>query len=202
MLESQRSLYELWKDFGMSIGAEEMVKPDKRCGATFPGKTPDVNVHVVIGKKETAVEIVKLGGRVQALFKRDRCGPQGRGRLPAQRCLARGCQRVEDMPMRRLERGDDGHHRFHNPGALWAVGPKAALAPEHAAWLVGSLPACRTNGHKVCRRLRRSRHVPAVLGTPQVWPASSRRSIARRIGRMSEAKRACASVPSRTRCHQ
>ena len=44
--------------------------------------------------------------------------------------------------------------------------------------------------------------VPAVLGTPQVWPASSRRSTSRRIGRIDEAKLAGANVPSRTRCHQ
>jgi hypothetical protein len=30
-----------------------------------------------------------------------------------------------------LECGDDGHHRFHTPGALRTLGPTAALTPEH-----------------------------------------------------------------------
>jgi hypothetical protein len=35
------------------------------------------------------------------------------------------------MAMLLLQRGHDRYHRFHKPGTLWAVGPKAVPTPKH-----------------------------------------------------------------------
>src|SRR5215831_18382865 len=53
-----------------------------------------------------------------------------------------------------------------------------------AILFVGSTPATCTNVHNASRRLRMSRHVPAVLGTPQRLPASNNRSTSQRSGVM------------------
>jgi hypothetical protein len=82
--------------------------------------------------------------------------------------------RIEGVVGLLLEGRHHRHHRFHTPGTLQAVGPKAALAPEHP----------QTNVHKAGGRLRSSRHTPAGFGLPQVCPTSSSRSTSRRIGRL------------------
>lgn len=56
----------------------------------------------------------------------------GRCELATERCRTCGRQIVEDMPLLVLERCHDGHHRFDKARPLWAVGPKASLAPEDA----------------------------------------------------------------------
>src|SRR6516162_7925855 len=71
-----------------------------------------------------------------------------------------------------------------------------------AILLVGSTPSTCTKVHNASRRFRMSRHVPAVLGTPQRLPASKSRSISRRSGVMEERNVERFNVPSRTRCHQ
>jgi hypothetical protein len=77
--------------------------------------------------------MVGLCSRARALFDRGRHRQQGRGRLAAPRRLPCGCPIVEDVARLVLARGHHRHHRFHKPGALRAVAPKAALAPAHAA---------------------------------------------------------------------
>src|SRR5712691_9601046 len=71
-----------------------------------------------------------------------------------------------------------------------------------AVLLVGSTPSTCTNVHHASRRFKMSRHVPAVVGTPQVLPASHSLSTSRRIGFIEERNVERCSVPSRTRCHQ
>jgi hypothetical protein len=58
-------------------------------------------------------------------------GKQGRGRLTAQRRLARRRQIVEDMTVLLLKGGHDGHHGFHKARAVGTLGAKASFAPEH-----------------------------------------------------------------------
>src|SRR5215510_8133249 len=77
----------------------------------------------------------------------------------------------------------------HEPSALCV--PKLPLRQStpgridlSAVLLVGSTPATCTNVHNAWRRFRISRHVPAVLGTPQRLPASNNRSTSRRSGVM------------------
>jgi hypothetical protein len=78
------------------------------------------------------VSIVELYCRADDLCKYSRYWQQRWGSLPVQRCLTRRCHIVEDIAMLQLERSHDGHHRFYKLGAFWVMGPKAALAPEHA----------------------------------------------------------------------
>ena len=70
-----------------------------------------------------------------------------------------------------------------------------------AALCVGSTPACRPHVHRAWRHVSSSRQVPAVVGTPPVWPAASRRSTACRTGHIERATVRWAHVPARTRCH-
>src|SRR5919106_4577226 len=69
---------------------------------------------------------------MQELLAFSRGWKQGRCRLAPQRCLTCGRQIVEDIAVLLLERRHDSHHRFHEPGPLWTVGPKTPLAPEDA----------------------------------------------------------------------
>ena len=108
-----------------------------------------------------------------------------------------------------LQRGRPRHHRVDTAGALWALRPEAPLAPE-APWpnrplsgVVRGFHPCVTHDcPQALPRFKISRQVPSVVGTPQVWPAASSRSISRRTGHIELAKVGWANVPSRTRCHQ
>ena len=59
-----------------------------------------------------------------------RCWKQGRSRLPAERRLTGGGNRVEDIAMLLLERGHHRHHRCNKARALHTLRPKAPLAPQ------------------------------------------------------------------------
>jgi len=74
----------------------------------------------------------ELGDGTHDLVELVRDGKPGRYGRAAQCRLARGRQIVEDVTVLLLQRGHDGHHGLHKPGAFWAVSPKAAFAPEHA----------------------------------------------------------------------
>jgi hypothetical protein len=57
----------------------------------------------------------------------------GRSRLSPQRCLTGSADRVADVAMLLLQRGDDWPQHFDNAGTCRTLGPTAARAPE-APW--------------------------------------------------------------------
>ena len=107
-----------------------------------------------------------------------------------------------------LERGHHRHHRFDKARPCGTLGPKAAFAPEdpRANRPLGGIvrglhafdPHERPQG---VVDLSSSRQVPSVLGTPQVWPASSSRATARRSGRIRTRKWAWVQRAIADRCH-
>ena len=108
-----------------------------------------------------------------------------------------------------LQRGRPRHHRVDTAGALWALRPKAPLAPE-APWpnrplsgVVRGFHPCVT--HDCPQALPPRQDLPAgalCRGNPTGLARASSRSISRRTGHIELAKVGWASVPSRTRCHQ
>ena len=130
-----------------------------------------------------------------------------REQLPL-RWLTRSRWVVEDMVVLRLERCHHGHQRFDEPGVVRAVRPKAALAPAHPG----------TNG-PLRRVMRRFHSRMPHERPPRLVPLEERATHALGLGHTTRvprvelplhvlpdrphklAKLACASVPSRTRCH-
>jgi hypothetical protein len=75
--------------------------------------------------------MTKLYSGADELRHRGQRRPQRRGGLAGHPRCACSCQLLEDRPVLLLKGRHHGPHRFHQPGPIRAVGPKAALAPEH-----------------------------------------------------------------------